>query len=262
MDLQLKDKHVLVAGGSRGIGFACAHLFAREGARVTITSRTAAHLDAARKRLREETGADVAVLTAELTDAQAAALVVGTAEAIAPVDILVNCAGAALRTPYTELTPAAWEAAMRAKFFTYINVMDPLVKRMGARGSGAIVNVIGMGGKVASPTHLAGGAANAALMLASAGLAAAWGAHGVRVNAVNPALTLTDRMAEGMAAEARLRGITEAEVLKQAAARAPLGRIASPEDIADAVVFLASPRSAYISGAIVSMDGGSVPMVV
>jgi NAD(P)-dependent dehydrogenase (short-subunit alcohol dehydrogenase family) len=99
-------------------------------------------------------------------------------------------------------------------------------------------------------------------MLASAGLAAAWGAHGVRVNAVNPALTLTDRMAEGMAAEARLRGITEAEVLKQAAARAPLGRIASPEDIADAVVFLASPRSAYISGAIVSMDGGSVPMVV
>jgi NAD(P)-dependent dehydrogenase (short-subunit alcohol dehydrogenase family) len=262
MDLQLKGKHVLVTGGSRGIGYACARLFAQEGARVTIASRTAAHLEAARARLRQETGADVTALAAELADAQAAASMVDAAEAVAPVDILVNSAGAALRTPFPELTPAAWEAAMRAKFFTYINVMDPLVKRMGARGSGTIVNIIGMGGKVASPTHLAGGAANAALMLASAGLAAAWGPRGVRVNAVNPALTLTDRMAEGIAADARLRGMTEEEVLKQAAARAPLGRIAQPEDIADAVVFLASPRSAYISGAIVSMDGASVPMVV
>src|SRR5437764_704377 len=86
----------------------------------------------------------------------------------------------------------------------------------GGRGIGAIVNVIGMGGKVATPTHLAGGAANAALMLATAGLAAAWGPRGVRVNAVNPALTLTDRMAEGIAADARLRGLPEDEILKQA----------------------------------------------
>jgi len=253
---------VLVTGGSRGIGYACARLFAQEGARVSITSRTQAHLDTARDRLRAETGADVACYPAELADAQSAAAMLDAAEADAPVDVLVNSAGAALRTPFTELTPAAWQAAMQAKFFTYINVMDPLVKRMGQRGSGAIVNVIGMGGKVATPTHLAGGAANAALMLATAGLAAAWGPRGVRVNAVNPALTLTDRMAEGIAADARLRGLPEDEILKQATTRAPLGRLATPEDIANAVVFLASPRSGYISGAIVSMDGAAVPMVV
>ncbi|NDZ16137.1 SDR family oxidoreductase [Variovorax sp. WS11] len=133
---------------------------------------------------------------------------------------------------------------------------------MAERGAGAIVNIIGMGGKVAAPTHLAGGAANAALMLATAGLAAAYGPRGVRVNAVNPAMTLTERMAEGLAAEARLRQRSEEEVRRDAEARMPLGRIATPEDIANAVVFLSSPRAGYISGAIVSMDGAATPMVV
>src|SRR6185369_10714289 len=139
---------------------------------------------------------------------------------------------------------------------------DPLIKRMAERGTGAVVNVVGMGGKVATTTHLAGGAANAALMLASAGLAAAYGPRGVRVNAVNPTVTLTDRMAQGLAADARLRNISTDEALRQAQARMPLGRLALPEDIANAVVFLASPRAGYISGAVLSMDGAATPMVV
>ena len=94
-----------------------------------------------------------------------------------PIDVLVNSAGAAKRTPPDELTPAAWRAAFDAKFFSYINVIDPMVKRMAARGGGVIVSVIGGGGKVASSTHLAGGAANAALMLATAGLGAAYAAR-------------------------------------------------------------------------------------
>ncbi len=200
---------------------------------------------------------------ADLTDAAAALAMVDAAEAAGgPVDILVNSAGAAKRTPFDELQPQAWHDAMGAKFFTYVHVMDPVVKRMGARGKGAIVNVIGMGGKFPSPTHLAGGSANAALMLASAGLATAYGPRGVRVNAVNPALTLTDRMAEGLAADARLRGSTPQEALEQATRRLPLGRVASPEDIANVVVFLASPRAGYVSGAILSMDGAATPMVV
>ena len=151
---------------------------------------------------------------------------------------------------------------MDAKFFNYVHVIDPLVKRMGQRGRGVIVNVIGMGGKVPTPTHLAGGAANAALMLMTAGLAAAWGSKGVRVNAVNPGLTLTERMSEGIAAEARLQGIPAEEVARQATARVPFGRLATPEDIANVVVFLASPKSGYVSGAIVSVDGAATPLVV
>jgi NAD(P)-dependent dehydrogenase (short-subunit alcohol dehydrogenase family) len=263
MDLQLTGRHVLITGGSRGIGHACARLFLQEGARVTIAARTQEHLDTARAQLAAQAPGELHGLAADLASAEAALRMVDAAEAAAgPIDVLVNSAGAARRTPFKELTPQAWQAAMQAKFFTYVNVMDPVVRRMGARGTGTIVNVIGMGGKVATPTHIAGGAANAALMLATAGLAAAWGPSGVRINAVNPALTLTDRMAEGLAADARLRGLSEQEVLQQATARAPLGRLATPEDIANAVVFLASPRAGYISGAIVSMDGAAVPMVV
>jgi len=262
MDLELTDKHVLVTGGSRGIGLACARAFLREGARVTLVGRSAAHMEQALAALRSE-GGTASGLCADLTDAAAALQAVDQAEAGGgPIDILVNSAGAARRTPFAELQPQAWHDAMQAKFFTYVHVMDPLVKRMGARGAGAIVNVVGMGGKVASPTHLAGGAANAALMLASAGLAAAWGPRGVRVNAVNPAQTLTERLAEGLAAEARLRNTTPDEVLRQAQAKMPLGRLASADDIANAVVFLASPRASYISGAVLSMDGAATPMVV
>ena len=129
------------------------------------------------------------------------------------------------------------------------------------RGRGAVVNVVGAGGKVASPIHMPGGAANAALMLVSAGMAAAYGPQGVRVNAVNPGLTLTARLQEGMAADAALQGIDTAEALERATARLPLGRIADPEEIANAVVFLASSRASYITGAILAMDGAVTPMI-
>src|SRR3954451_5462520 len=115
---------------------------------------------------------------------------------------------------------------MDAKFFTYIHVIDPVVKRMAARGAGVIVNVIGNGGKVASPIHLAGGAANAALMLATAGPAAAYAQNGVRVVGRNPGLTHTERVAEGLRADAALRGTSEEEALQHSLSRIPLGRMA------------------------------------
>jgi NAD(P)-dependent dehydrogenase (short-subunit alcohol dehydrogenase family) len=109
---------------------------------------------------------------------------------------------------------------------------------------------------------MAGGAANAALMLVTAGMANAYAAKGIRVNAVNPGLTLTERLKEGMLADAKLAGITPEEALIRAKAKLPLGRIATPEEIANAVLFLASSKASYISGAIVAMDGAVHPIVV
>ena len=261
MDLQLQGKHVLVTGGSRGIGLACARDFMAEGCRVSLVGRSPQHMEQALASLRGmgEAGGDCA----DLADAAAAVRAVDAAEArFGPIDVLVNSAGAAKRTPHDELQAQAWHDAMQAKFFTYVHVMDPVVKRMGKRGSGAIVNVIGMGGKVATTTHLAGGAANAALMLATAGLAAAWGPRGVRVNAVNPTLTLTDRLAEGFAVDARSRQVSTEEVRRQAESRLPLGRMATPEEVSAVIVFLASPRASYVSGAILSVDGANSPLVV
>ncbi len=264
MNLELTNLHVLVTGGSKGIGLACARGFIAEGARVTLVSRTLDTLQSAQRALQSDApGAIVNIIAADLRDAAAAEHMVDAVERdFGPVDALVNSAGAAKRTPAAELTAASWHDAMQAKFFTYIHVINPLIKKMGERGRGAVVNVVGSGGKVAAVTHLAGGAANAALMLASAGFAAAYAGKGVRVNAVNPGLTLTERLHEGMQAEARQQGISMEEALTRARATRPLGRIAEPSEIADAVVYLASSRASYITGALVAMDGVVTPMVV
>ncbi len=263
MDLHLRDKHILITGGSKGIGLACAEAFLQEGARVTLVSRDAGNLARARTQLAAHASERIHTHAADLRDASAAHAALDAAEAaFGAVDVLVNSAGAAKRTPAEELTPQAWQDAMQAKYFSYIHMIDPTIKRMAARGVGSIVNVVGNGGKVASPIHLPGGAANAALMLASVGLANAYAAQGVRVNAINPGLTLTDRLQEGMDADARLQGIGTDEAMQRAVARIPLGRMARPEEVANAVLFLASDPASYITGVCMSMDGAMNPIVV
>jgi NAD(P)-dependent dehydrogenase (short-subunit alcohol dehydrogenase family) len=262
MDLQLQGKHVLITGGSRGIGYACAQEFLREGCTVSLVGRDAERLEQACAALDAD-GKRVSGFAADLSDpAHALRMIEEAEEARGPIDILVNAAGAARQKPFAELQPQDWRAAMEAKFLTYINVMDPLIKRMAARRSGAVVNIVGMGGKLPITTHLVGGAANAALMLATAGLAMAYGPQGVRVNALNPSKTATDRFVQGVEAEARQHNIPTDVALAKAQEALPLGRLATPQDVASAVVFLASPRAGYISGAILSMDGAARPMIV
>jgi NAD(P)-dependent dehydrogenase (short-subunit alcohol dehydrogenase family) len=258
MDLGLKNQKVLITGGSKGIGLACARVFLAEGAQVALVSRSQENLNAAQKEL-----GNVYTIAADLTDAAAAAAMVDRVEKeFGALDVLVNSAGAAKRTDADDLTPAAWRAGMDAKYFSYINVMDPVIKRMGTRGHGAVINVIGSGGKVASPTHLAGGAANAALLLATAGLAYAYASKGVRVVGVSPGVTKTERVAQGLKAEAKRANVTEEQAYKQMIARLPMGRPAEPDEIADIVVFAASERGRYLTGANISTDGAASHVVI
>jgi NAD(P)-dependent dehydrogenase (short-subunit alcohol dehydrogenase family) len=229
MELSLEGKVVLVTGGSKGIGFAWASAFA-----------------------------------ADLGDAAAAGAMIDAVESgVGPVDVLVNSAGAARRTSPDKLTPSAWRAAFDAKFFSYVNVIDPVVKLVAARGGGVIVTVIGDGGKVAcrriSP---AARGQNAALMLATSGLGPAYAGKGVRVVGVSPGTTETGRVAERLTADAWLAKISVKEARQRSVARIPIGRMASPREIADAVLFLTSPRAGYITGVTLSVDGGQNPSVV
>ena len=133
MELGLKGKVVLITGGSKGIGLACASAFAAEGARIAICSRSRENIDKASAELKEAFG-----VVADLADAAAADRMIEAVEdRLGPIDILVNSAGAAKRTPPDDLNPAVWRDAFDAKFFSYINVIDPVVKRMGNAGAGS-----------------------------------------------------------------------------------------------------------------------------
>ena len=253
MDLQLSGKTAVVTGASKGIGLACAEALAWEGVKVTGISRDPGNLAKAQEALAAK-GLSYDVEAVDLTDPVATR---AAFERIGVPDILINCAGAARRTPVDELDSKALHAAMEAKYFTYMHATEAVIGAMAARGSGAIVNVVGQGGRAANPLHIGGGAANAALMLASAGYAKAYAGQGVRVNVINPGTTRTDRVDEGLEAAVRASGRPKDELLAEMVTEIPLGRFGEPDEVANVAVFLASPRASYVTASIITMDGGT-----
>src|SRR5437867_4790312 len=261
MKLGLKRKVVLVTGGSKGIGLACARAFAAEGAQVAIASRQQENLDRARQTLASE-GFEVVALPADFSrpvDAQAA--VSSAEQLLGPIDVLINSAGAANRYQLDAYNADAWHQGMNSKYFPQIHAMDAVRPGMIARKGGSIVNIIGAGGKSAQPVFLSGGAANAALMLVTVGWANALGRYGIRVNGINPGSTLTERVQKGIQADAEAQGITEAEALERNQSKLPLGRFARPEEVAAVAVFLGSDQASYVTGVVLPMDGGLVPVI-
>lgn len=264
MHLKLNGKVTVVTGGSKGIGLAVANAFAAEGAFVAIIARDPQGLEQARAQL-QASGHNVATFAADLSDPEAATQAIARIESeIGPIDILINSAGAARRHEPEDLDADKWRAAMDAKFFPYIHVQDAVLSRMRARAenrpagsaNGIVVNIIGNGGKRPTSTHLAGGSANAALMLSTVGLAAHYARYGIRINGINPGPTFTQRVEQVLELDAQRQGISRDQALADSQARIPLGRYGKAEEIADVALFLASPRSAYVVGAIIPVDGG------
>lgn len=257
MDLEMKGKVIFIPGGSRGIGFACARAFALEGAQVAIVGRSAENLETARRELATE-GLAVLAECADLRDIDALKAAVARVEAsLGPIDVLVNSAGAALHYPPDSSDQGRWAAGMQNKYFPTVHAMDLIVPAMAARGAGAVVNIVGMGGRVPDPMHMPGGAANAALMLVSAAMARAWGQRGVRVNAINPGPIETDRVAEKLRVRSEATGKSVEEVRSERLSTIPLRRYGKPEEVASMALFLASARAAYVTGATVALDGGA-----
>lgn len=254
MELELRDKHVLVTGASKGIGLAIARSFAEEGARITLVSRREDALRFAAAELRDHTGGIIDHITADLSkDADRAALFRQAPD----IDLLVNNAGAIKSGPLSARSMDDWRTGFELKVWGYIHLCMLYAPRMRARGSGTIINIIGMGGRAVRPSYIIGAAGNAALIGFTNALGAETPQDNVRVFGINPSATVTDRMTDRLRAAAQDRfddGSRWEELLDPDAF--PFGRPAQPQEVAALAVMLASPRVHYLSGTVIDIDGG------
>jgi NAD(P)-dependent dehydrogenase (short-subunit alcohol dehydrogenase family) len=257
MELGLKGRIALVTGASRGIGYGVARLLAAEGCALHLASRSAADLEAARRKLTAAHGVDVTVHPLDLAvSANAGRL----AEACEPLDILVNNAGAIPHGALDKLEESAWREAWDLKVFGFVNLTREIYRAMRARRRGVIVNVIGIAGERPVANYLAGSMGNASLMAMSRALGAESPRYGVRVVAVNPGSIETDRQVVRWKVRAKAE-LGDENRWRELTTHLPFGRLGTVDELAAVVVFLASDRASYVSGTVVTVDGGAASRV-
>ena len=245
MNLELKGRSVLITGGSKGIGLACAKAFAAEGCRVHIASRNKETLEKAAQAI----GRDTRIHAVDLRDGKAQRAL---AEACADVDILVNNAGDIPGGTIEAIDEAKWRHAWELKVFGYVNLTRELFARMKARKSGVIVNVIGMAGEHPSFEYVCGSMANAGLGAFTKAMGKGSSAFGVRVLGVHPPATRTDRIIPLMKAAAKDK-LGDENRWEELIGTGSFGQMIEPEQVADTVVFLASPRAGKLSGVVLNL---------
>lgn len=254
MDFELTGRRVIVTGGSKGIGLAIAHAFAREGATPILVARSSAPLEQAAAAVTEASGIMPEVLALDLSDAAGVARLVSAA---GDADILVNNAGSIPGGSLDDVDDATWRAAWDLKLYGYIELTRALLPLMTARGSGVIANIIGMAGAAPRAGYICGSTANAALMAFTQAVGADSQRHGVRVFGINPSLTRSDRMQTMLRRQADEK-LGDAGRWSELTVDMPFGRPIEPAEIADLTVFGCSCRAAYLTGTVIDVDGGQL----
>ena len=254
MDLKLKGLRVVITGGSKGIGLAVAHSFAKEGAQPILVSRTLSSLQSAAKEIKAQSGMDCEVLAADMASRGSAKSLI---EQCGNIDILVNNAGAIPGGTVLDIDEDRWREAWELKVFGYINLVREVLPQMQAKKKGVIANIIGMAGAAPRNAYLCGSTANAALIAFTQAVGGASVAHGVRVFGVNPSPTRSERMQTMLQAQAQKK-FEDASRWMELTQSMPFGRMAEPQELADLTTFCCSPLAGYLSGSVINVDGGQM----
>lgn len=254
MDLGLAGKRAVVTGASRGIGRAVVESLSQEGCAVDLVARSEEDLRSCANELCAKYGVPIHTHRLDVGLQGDREVLFGIAS---ETDILVNCAGSIPIGSIEDIDDDLWLASWESKVFGYISLTRGFYIAMRNRGAGVIVNIIGDAGVRLSSSYIAGSAGNAGLMALTAALGATSTDHGVRVLGVNPGLTASGRSIGNLkaASEKRFKSADRwTDIVSEM--KLPFGRMANPAEVADVVAFMASPRASYVSGTIVTVDGG------
>ncbi len=264
LELNLSGKTAIITGGSAGIGLATAKALYSEGVNVVIAARNQERLDKAVLDIQSLsiTGTKIIGISADLTKAEDVEKVIFTTIAkFGKIDILINNAGSARAGSFLELSDEAFLDAWNLKLLGYIRLVRAVVSYLKNQPDGRIVNIIGGAGRTPRPNFLPGGTTNAALLNFTRGISKELAQDNIRINAISPGLTDTERAKTLAEQNAESLGITVDEYKAQSVKSIPLGKVVKPEEIAALALFLVSDLAGSITGAEILVDGGSTPGV-
>lgn len=255
MDTGLKGKVVLVTGSSRGIGRACAEELAREGADLVLVARDAGLLEETGRAVKNS-GRRFATVACDLRAEGAAQSAIGAAlQAFGRLDAVVHSAGATKRGDFFALTDEDFQDGFALKLMGAVRLTRAAWPHL-MKTSGAMVSIIGMGGRNASPDFTIGGSVNAALMNFTKAMSVRGIRDGVRVMGINPGLVETERFRSRVVTHVTAHGGTEKEARAAILAELGLARVGQPEEIGKLVCYMLGTPGAYMQGSIVQIDGG------
>ena len=252
MDLKLNDKYALVTGGSKGIGLAIARSLAGEGCHIHLAARNGDALEGAAESIRNNHGVEANIHLSDLSKSNDQTTL---ARDCRNVDILINNAGSIPRGGLEQINDTQLREAWELKLYGYINLTRDIYAEMKERGSGVIVNVIGSAADNPSYDYIAGSMANVALANFTIALGKESQHHGVRIVAVHPSITRTDRMVRHHQQLAEMQ-LGDKSRWQELLPPMPFGRPTEPKEVADLVTFMASDRAGYTSGVVVNVSGG------
>ena len=257
MNLHLKDKRALVTGASRGLGYAVALGLAREGCRVAINSRDAEKVSKAANILVQETGAQVIGLAGDVTAPDVVQKIIAeVVHAFGGLDILVTNAGGPPAGAFESFDEATWHKAIDLSFMSHVRLIRAALPHLRQSQAASVLTVTSYSVKQPIPNLVLSNSIRAATVGLTKSLALELGSQGIRFNSILPAWTETERVFELMSFRAKQNGTTVEEEIAKQSKDSPLGRMGTPDEFANAAVFLVSPAASYITGVMLTVDGG------